>query len=130
MVMGGALLVVLLIIILCLYFVCFKSKSPKSAGLLLSGIHFIIVASIVIFIGTALKRDGEIVMLFLPIYFIDFPSSLITIPLGYLFGQGAGNTFLINNFIIPTCTFLLFGSAQYYFIGYGIGLLFKRSIKK
>ncbi len=99
---------------------------PYRLGVILGSVHFFLALGWSILIYQAMAKDSEAVMGLLPLYFVDVPASLLTVPVSMISEKLIGYNFMATNFYIPCTIFVLFGSLQYILLGLGTGALYRK----
>jgi len=126
MIVGSIFILGLLFILPAVLFYTFsKSKAPFQLGILFGSIHLFLILLLSVYIYANIKQDGDLVLLFLIAYGLDIPVSLLTIPITGIAEKIIGTSFVLTNFWVPGIVFAIFGTLQYFFIGLGLGKLFK-----
>ena len=112
-----------------LYFLLFKTINPYKLGVIYGIIHLSYIVYLTGDIYFALAKDEEAVLGFLPMFFLDMPSSLLVNVFAYLSRNIFGYKGIAENFYIPAAVFWIFGSLQYFLIGTGVGWIYKKVTK-
>ena len=130
MIISAVFITLFLIFVGFLIFLFSENIVPIRLGIIFAAVHFVLILFVSGYIYWGIQGDSETVMLFLLIYALDFPVSFLTLPLNSAWTKFIGNSFMVTNFYIPSLTFLLFGSTQYFLIGFGIGKLVNKLKKR
>jgi hypothetical protein len=103
-----------------------KQAKPETFGLILGVLHFILVITTIIQLNQnpIQLENAETWLIFC---IIDFPISLIDILLSNIH---LARNIVLTNYIFPLIIYGLFGTIEYYFVGYFLIILHNRKSLK